>query len=102
MTRWMLVFVLAGCGGQPAPAPPRPADYGTQVVTDMKAFADRECQCSEKIDEACSKQNSAERDTYYKKIDRSRPFSGEENASIDADEKRFHDCAKTFDKIILE
>jgi hypothetical protein len=68
----------------------------------MKAFADRECQCSEKVDEPCSKQNASEREAYYKRIDRSRPFSGDENAAIDGEEKRFHDCAKSFEPIVLE
>jgi hypothetical protein len=99
-----LALALVACGGRPTPKHTPGPGYGAQVVTDMQAYADRECQCAEKHEQACHAQNTKERDAYAKAIDRSRPFSGDENAAIDAAEKRFHDCARSglFEKIILE
>ncbi len=97
-----IVFILAACGSKAAPSSPRSADYGAQVARDIEAYADRQCQCADKVDEACSKKNVAERDAYYQRIDRSRPFSAEENLSIDLSEKRFESCAKRFAPVLLE
>lgn len=103
MSRLLLIATLVACGGKAQPAS-RPADYGARVVTDMKAFADRECQCADRMDAACAKTNTAERDMYVKRIDRSRPFSGAENAQLDGEAARFQACERRglFVPIVLE
>ncbi|MEO8707096.1 MAG: hypothetical protein ABI867_44125 [Kofleriaceae bacterium] len=97
-TRWLLVIALTSC----AASVPRPADYGVRVATDLKAYADRECQCAERLDAACSKQNTRERARYTKHLDRSRPFSASENLAIDAATQRYDECARWMKPVVLE